>query len=294
MCACAVRPEDVEEPCASAVTPAAGLLVLAMGGVETGSGDDGVTTGGVPEARRCTPAMEDGAGVVEERVPADSLEALLSEVGAVRAVSATSSAAEVDGSTIALSSEGAAAATLGAVRRGELMSAWPVGTAGVSRREDLVASTTDPVTVVRSEAEASSLEPRDVEPRGRACTGVISRARSAAAFASASAAAAASATFRAAAMATGSANESRLRLRETSGISAGATGSSFATGAGASSGGTGTPFRVRGACGARTTGASVIDASFVGAESRALRSVRLASGDVFATSDFELLEITLD
>ena len=245
------------------------------------------------EARRCTPAVDAGAEV--ERDSLALLDALLSAAGALRALSAISSGSDCDGSTIALSSAGASGSTLGAVRRGAVTSARPLGSFGVPPRDGFVDSTIEPTMVLASDEGAPSLVPAVNEPSGRACTGVMSRARSEAALASTSAKAAASAIFFAAATATGSASESRLRLRVTSGISAGATGSSLATGAGASSGGTGTPLRVTWACGGFTMAGAGLEASLAAAGGRALNSARGACVAALAASDFVgALEITLD
>ena len=250
--------------------------------------------GCVSEARRCTPAIEAAGGTDAERDSVAALALVLSDSEALlRALRAISSGADCDGSTIAVSSAGTTGVTLGAERRVELRSSLPLGIVPDSRRDVFVDSMIEPAMIVPFEEPESSSVPRADEPSGRAFTGVMSRARTEAALASTSATAATAEIFFASVTDTGSANESRLRLRVTSGISAGATGSSLATGAGASSGGTGTPFRE--SAGALTAAGAALTASDSDADSRALGSFRLASGAVFASVGFvEPLEITLD
>ena len=291
--ACAGVPVAAVEPLPSAVIPAEGLLPCADCGVAAGVVVAGIA-GCVSEARRGTPAVEAAVGTDADRDSVAALALVLSDSGALlRALRAISSGADCDGSTIAVSSAASTGAMFGAVRRAELMAALPLGIVSDSRRDVFVDSMIEPAMILPFEEPESSYVPRVDEPSGRACTGVMSRARLEAALASTSATAATAEIFFASATATGSANESRLRLRVTSGISAGATGSSLATGAGASSGGTGTPFRD--SAGALTGAGVALGASDPDADSRALGSFRLASGAVLASVCFvEPLEITLD
>lgn len=93
---------------------------------------------GVPDARRCTPATEgvEAVGVVETAGVVRGVSGVVTErdcttesddapagSDALRALSSISSGAVRDGSTTALSREGAVGVTLGAVRRGVLISA---------------------------------------------------------------------------------------------------------------------------------------------------------------------------
>ena len=133
-----------------------------------GEGVEGTATGGVPVARRCTPAVDAEVGADAERDSGAELDELLSGVAALRALSAISSGADCDGSMIAFSIAGMTGATLGAVRRGELMSARPLGICGVSRRDGFVVSTIEPAMVLLLEAAVSSLALPEDEPSGRA------------------------------------------------------------------------------------------------------------------------------